>query len=233
MAFCLQLRINMQQNISYKANELGEKGYYFNKVYYFQKAWKLISPYWLILSAFTALYVSFLYFALRNPDFGQIAQMIIAGPISAGYYLTINKIRKGEYISFGNFFDGFKMFMPVMIVSMLSGLIISIGMLLLVIPGIFFSVIYLFAMPLVVFDKLDFWAAMESSRIIITKNFTEAFLFGLMIVGVNILGLLAFGLGVLITIPLSYAVILMAYEDIYNFEEIDEGPIKGDFSHFR
>jgi len=223
----------MQQNISYKASELGEKGYYFNKVYYFQKAWNLISPYWMILSAFTALYVGFLYISLRNPDFGQIAQMIVAGPISAGYYLTINKIRKGEVISFSNFFDGFKMFMPVMIVSMLSGLIISIGMLLLVLPGIFFSVIYLFAMPLVVFGKLDFWPAMESSRIIITRNFTEAFLFGLMIVGVNILGLLALGLGVLITIPLSYAVILMAYEDIYNFDEIDEGPIKNDFSHFR
>jgi len=223
----------MQQNISYKANELGEKGYYFNKVYYFQKAWNLISPYWMILSAFTALYVSFLYISLRNPDFGQIAQMIVAGPISAGYYLTINRIRKGESINFSNFFDGFRMFMPVMIVSMLSGLIISIGMILLVIPGIFFSVIYLFAMPLVVFGKLDFWAAMESSRIIITKNFKEAFLFGLMIVGINIMGLLALGFGVLITIPLSYAVILMAYEDIYNFDEIEEGPIKDDFSHFR
>ena len=54
-----------------------------------------------------------------------------------------------------------------------------------------------------------------------------------MIVGVNILGLLALGFGVLITIPLSYAVILMAYEDIYNFDEIEEGPIKDDFSHFR
>jgi len=222
----------MQQNTSYKANELKENGYYFNKAYYFQKAWKLISPYWMILSSFTALYVGFLIIALRQPDFGQIAQMILAGPISAGYYLTINKIRKGETITFSNFFDGFKMFIPTMLVSMLSGLIISIGMIMLVIPGIFFSIVYLFAMPLVVFGRLEFWSAMESSRIIITRNFIEALLFGLMIVGVNILGLLALGFGVLITIPLSYAAILMAYEDIYNFDEIDE-PIKDEFSHFR
>ena len=223
----------MQQNTSYKANELSEHGYFFNKMYYFHKAWKLISPHWVLLSAFTAIYVSFLFIAIRNPNYGQIIQMIIAGPISAGYYLTINKIRRGEHISFSNFFDGFKIFMPTMLLSMLTGLIISVGMFMLVVPGIFFSVIYLFAMPLIVFGKLDFWPAMESSRIIIMRNFWEALLFGLLIVGINILGLLALGFGVLITIPLSYAMILMAYEDIYNFDEIEEEPIKDDFSHFR
>jgi len=220
-----------ENKTSYKAQQLSENGYYFNKLFYLQKAWDLILPHWIVLTSFTALYVAFLFFALRNPQFGQIAQMIVAGPLSAGYYLTINKIRKGEVINFNNFFDGFHIFMPTMLVSMLSGLIISIGMLL-VLPGIFFSVIYLFAMPLVVFGRLDFWPAMESSRIIIMKNFWEALLFGLLIVAINILGLLALGFGVLITIPLSYAMILMAYDDIYNFEESEE-PIKDDFSHFR
>ncbi len=222
----------MRQTISYKANELQRNGYFFNKMYYLHEAWKLVSPHWLILSSYTALYVSFLFVTLKNPSYGQYIQMIIAGPISAGYYITINKIRKGEQINFSNFFDGFKIFFPSMLVSMLSGVIISIGMLLLVIPGIFFSIVYLFAMPLVIFAKLDYWSAMESSRVIITRNFWEALVFGLMIVGINILGILAFGFGVLITIPLSYAMILKAYEDIYNFEEINE-PIENDFSHFR
>lgn len=222
----------MQENISHKAQELEQNGYFFNRAYYLRKAWDLISPHWLILSSYTAIYIVFLIVLLRAPQIGQILQMIIAGPISAGYYLSISRLMRGEELRFEHFFDGFKMFLPTMLASMLSGLFISIGIMLFIIPGVFLAIIYLFVLPLVIYAKLDFWPAMESSRIILTKNFWEAAIFALMILGINLLGLLALGIGVFITIPLSYAMILMAYEDIYGFEEEEEN-ITNDFSHFR
>lgn len=209
----------MQQNITDRAYQISENGYYFNTLYYINTAWETIKPHWLILSSFTAVYIGFLVFILRFPDIGQVIQLIISGPISAGYYLTIHRIFNNEPIIFENFLDGFKIFIPTMLVSMLVGLFVTIGFVLLVIPAIFFIIIYLFAMPLVVFDGLDFWPAMESSRIIIMKRLKEAFIFALAIFGINILGALALGIGLFITVPLSYALIYVAYKDIYGFEE--------------
>lgn len=221
----------MQQNITERAYQISENGYYFNTLYYINTAWETIKPHWLILSSFTAVYIGFLVFILRFPDIGQVIQLIISGPISAGYYLTIHRIFNNEPIIFENFLDGFKIFIPTMLVSMLVGLFVTIGIVLLVIPAIFFIIIYLFAMPLVVFDGLNFWSAMESSRIIIMKRLKEAFIFALAIFGINILGALALGIGLFITVPLSYALIYVAYKDIYGFEEEVENEDK--FSYFR
>lgn len=221
----------MQQNITDRAYLLSQNGYFFNTRYYINTAWETVKPHWLILSSFTAIYIGILTILLRFPEIGQIVQMIVSGPISAGYYLTIHRIFKNEPIRFENFLDGFKIFLPTMIVSMLVGLLVTVGFVLLIVPAIFFLLIYLFAMPLVVFEGLEFWPAMESSRVIIMARLKEAFVYGLAILGINILGALAFGIGLFFTIPLSYALIYVAYKDIYGFQEEVEEEDK--FSYFR
>ncbi len=233
MAFLTILIQYMQQIISNRANDLDRNGYYFNSQYYLIRAWNLIKPQWLVLSLFTAVYLLITFILFKQPQIGQIIQMVISGPIGAGYYLSINRIMKGETIRLSNLLDGFKIFLQTMIVSMLSGLLVSIGFFLLVIPGIFLSVVYIFVIPLVVFGKLDFWSALESSRVIITKRFWEAFAFLILIAGVNLIGVLAFGVGLFFTIPLSYAMILMAYDDIYGIGEKENNSIDNSFSHFR
>jgi uncharacterized membrane protein len=219
------------QNISERAYRLSQNGYYFNSTYYVQQAIQLIKPQWFILSVFTAAYLILLILLMRTPQIGNVVQMIIGGPISAGYYLVMRRIMNGETIRFDHFFDGFNHFLSYMVVYMLSGLLVSIGFVLLIVPGIFLTIIYFFAMPLVVFGGLDFWPAMESSRVIIMKKFWDAALFGLMIIGINLLGLLALGVGVLFTLPLTYAMITIAYNDIYGFDSSEQET--NDFSHFR
>ncbi len=221
----------MQQNITDRAYLLSQNGYYFNTKYYINTALETIKPHWLILSSFTAIYFGFLILLMRSPQIGQIVQLIIAGPVSAGYYLSIHSIFNGNNITFENLLSGFKIFLPTMVLSMLVGLLTSIGFILLIIPGIFFIIIYIFAMPLVVFDKIDFWPAMESSRVIIMKNMKDALVFILAIVGINLLGILAFGIGIFFTIPLSYAIIYVAFKDIYGLEE--ETTNNDKFSYFR
>ena len=222
----------MQDFTTDKAKELASNGYYFNRAFYIQKAIALIKPHWKILMAYTGLYLATMFIVLINPSFGQIVQMIVSGPISAGYYYGIKKVFDNEEITIQDFLAGFYNFVPTMLVFMMVNLLTTIGLALYYVPAIFIATIYLFAMPLVVFENVTYWKAMESSRIIIMKNFWEALLFGATIVGINILGILALGFGVLFTIPLSYAIILVAYEDIYGFEN-EPKYSKNDFSHFR
>ncbi len=223
----------MQDFTTEKAKELAHNGYYFNRAYYIQRAISLVKPHWKILTAFTAIYLGAMFLVLINPSIGQIVQMLVSGPISAGYYYTIKRIIDDQEISFNDLLSGFKNFVPTMLVFMMVNLLTTIGLALYYVPAIFIATIYLFAMPLVVFGKLNYWKAMESSRIIIMKSFWESLLFGATIVGINILGLLFLGIGVLFTVPLSYAIILVAYEDIYGFEEETSYSSHNDFSHFR
>jgi uncharacterized membrane protein len=221
----------LEQNISQRAQDLSENGYYFNKLFYFQKAWELIRPNWVIMAAFTGIYVALVVLLLRFPQVGQIIQMVISGPISAGYYLSMYRLMKGQAISFENFLEGFKVFIPAMMIYMITGLLASIGLILLVVPGLIIFIIYLFAMPMMIFGGLEFWPAMESSRVVIMTRFWDATIFIALIVALNFIGALLFGFGLLITIPITYAAILVAFEDIYGFDQEEQKPT--DFSHFR
>ena len=223
----------MQDFTTEKAKQLAHNGYYFNRAYYIQRAISLIKPHWKILAAYTAIYLSAMFLVLINPSIGQIVQMLVSGPISAGYYYSIKKIIDNQPIDFNDLLSGFKNFVPTMLVFMMVNLLTTLGLAIYYLPAIFIATIYLFAMPLVVFGKLHFWNAMESSRIIIMTKFWDALLFGATILGINILGLLALGVGVLFTLPLSYAIILVAYEDIYGFDEETNYSSHNDFSHFR
>lgn len=225
----------MQDFTTERAKELVRRGFFFNRAYYFQRALNLVKPHWQVLMAFTAIYVGTMFLVLLNPQIGQVIQMIVSGPISAGYYLSIKRIIDNKPLSIPNFFEGFQNFIPTMLVFMVVNLITTLGLALYYVPALFIATIYLFAMPLLVFTNIGFWNAMESSRIIIMSKFWESFLFGATIIGINILGLLTFGIGVLFTIPLSYAIILVAYEDIYGFDDAEEETktYDNDFSHFR
>ena len=226
----------MQDFTTERAKDLVSRGFFFNRAYYFQRAMSLVKPHWQILMAFSAIYLGTMFIVLLNPQIGQIIQMLVSGPISAGYYLSIKRIIDGKSLSIPNFFEGFQNFIPTMLVFMVVNLLTTLGLALYYVPALFVATIYLFAMPLLVFGKISFWNAMESSRIIIMSKFWEALLFGATIIGINILGLLAFGVGILFTVPLSYAMILVAYEDIYGFDDAEEENTQSydnDFSHFR
>jgi uncharacterized membrane protein len=95
----------------------------------------------------------------------------------------------------------------------LAGVAVLAIVLLLLVPVIYLSVSYMLAIPLVADRTVKPWPAMESSRRRIGPQWLRAFALVLLISLVNLLGLLPCGLGLLLTLPWSYATILAAYED--------------------
>lgn len=86
-------------------------------------------------------------------------------------------------------------------------------------PGIYFSVAYTFAIPLVVDRQFEFWPAMETSRKIITRNWIGIFGLLLVIGIINMVGVCLCGIGLLVTAPLSACVIVVAYRNIVGLRE--------------
>ncbi|MGB3138986.1 MAG: hypothetical protein WBB18_19410, partial [Nodosilinea sp.] len=63
---------------------------------------------------------------------------------------------------------------------------------------------------------------METSRRLITKKWFSFFGLLLLLFGLNILGAIPLGLGLLITIPLSVCIVTAAYEDIVGLNSVAE-----------
>jgi uncharacterized membrane protein len=94
-------------------------------------------------------------------------------------------------------------------------------MLFFILPGIYLAVAYIFAVPLIADKKLEFWTAMELSRKVVTTHWFPAL--GLIIVAgiIAALGVLAIGIGLIVTAPIAGASLAVAYEDLFGDQKVE------------
>jgi hypothetical protein len=147
---------------------------------------------------------------LSNP----VSGLLLGGPVLAGFYLASDNLRQGKPVEVKDLLQGLNLFIPLLLVTLLVSLVTAIGFLLLILPGIYFSVSYLFAHLFVLFYDVPATEAIHLSRKTISGNFPKMLLLWLVLAGINMLGALAFGVGLLITIPFSFCVIHAAFDDI-------------------
>lgn len=105
-------------------------------------------------------------------------------------------------------------FWSYLIASILVGLIVVAGIILLIVPGIIWALRFMFVPYLIIDRKLDVSAAMrESSRITLGHKWQ---LLGLVVVLglLNILGLLALIVGLLVTVPVTMLAVVHAYRTL-------------------
>ncbi len=153
------------------------------------------------------------------PILGWVAGIVISPALSAGYFIYVRKRIRGEPAEFQDFFGGFDFIGQLFILGLVSGILVFIGMLLCIVPGLYLAVGYMFASFLVVARRLEFWPAMETSRRAVTDKLGAMVVLLLALIGVNILGAVACLVGLIVTVPLSYCAGVVAYCKI--FEETD------------
>ena len=181
------------------------------------------------------------------PLAGSIASAIISGPLNAGNFIVAFKIGKRQQVTFSDFFKGFQnsyflnLFLATLVIGLFIGasflpfaLMIVLGVqmgvrpiilgllgILLIAPGIYLAIAYIFTVPLIVGKKMEFWPAMEASRKLITKKWTSFFGFSLVLTLINFAGVLLCGVGLLFTAPLTICAIAAAYESIVGLPVFD------------
>jgi len=149
---------------------------------------------------------------------GAVASAVISTPLFMGNFIVSAKLLQGQAPEFRDFFAGFQYLLPLLLLSVVAGLFIGIGTLLLIIPGVYLAVAYMFASYLVVDRRLDFWPAMELSRLTINPRWFGFFAFMLLLILLNLLGALLLGVGLLVTIPLSFCVVTVAFAEIFGLQ---------------
>jgi len=190
---------------------------------------ELLEKAWVLFKARAAFHLGFMFiigstqvaFTVYLKDFLSIYTILLAPALVAGFYLVANRISQGEYLDFQNYFDGFKYWLLVVTINLVSGVLTVLGIFALIIPGIYLGVGYMFAMLFGIFGGFDFWTSMEYSRRLVHTNWWKFFGFVLVLVMLNLAGLLFFLVGILVTVPVTYLSIYVLFEELTK-EAIEE-----------
>jgi hypothetical protein len=144
---------------------------------------------------------------------GPIFNKVIASGLLYYFLLRI----RGQPAAVGDAFAGFtKAFLPLVVIGILFTVFVTVGVICLILPGIYLAVAYSFAGILAVDKRLAFWDAMETSRKVITRNWWRVLGLLLLSIPILIVGCLALGVGIFVALPVVTGAIVYAYEDLCN-----------------
>ena len=149
---------------------------------------------------------------------------IISAPVStifmAGLFKYYLKLIRGEMPTVSDAFSGFgPRTGQLILLSLVQMTLVVVGYMFCIIPGIYLTVAWYFAIPLVIDRNLDFWPALQLSRRLVSKHwfivFAAMLVFGL----VAMIGIIACGIGILVTMPVGTIALMYAYETIFGAQK--------------
>ena len=146
----------------------------------FARAWHLVGEHFGTVAGATFMVWICFTAMLYAPCLGPILAMLFYGPLFGGLCLVFLKLIRGEETSAGEVFSLTRdSAMPLMLTGVLTMLLVQIGTLFCILPGVYLMIAWLFSLPLVGDRGLNFWDAMETSRRAATRRWFR--LFGLFI----------------------------------------------------
>jgi len=185
-------------------NQVLARDYVLDPMHCIGRSWDLVMKnFWLLVGA------SFVINLIQG------TLLILAGVLQGGLILLFLKLIRGQKGEFGDAFAGFSdLFFQLFLVGLIAEILVALGLLCCVIPGIILYVLWLFAIPLAADKRLDFWPAMEASRKIIAHHWWPFFLLVILNLLVYIAGILVCCVGVYVAAPITIGALAYAYEDI-------------------
>ncbi len=181
---------------------------------YLNLAWKLFWEHSGLFIPFTILFGVICLGLSFIPVIGQIFVGAIYPLMAAGYFVVSLKIIRGEKVVMSDFFKALELWYPLTISGLIGGILTALGCLALVLPGIYLYFAYLFSVQMIVDEHVGAWQSLEASRKIITKMFVAFTLFTLFSYLIVMAGILALGIGALVSFPMYFIMHAIAYDDI-------------------
>ena len=176
------------------------------------RGWALVRDHLVVLVGATVLGWLVTVGLAFVPVLGWIVGFVLLGGLD---YMFLRRIR-GEDVQIGDVFAGFNLaLLDLTMTGLVKWLLTSLGFILCILPGIYLAVGYVFALPLAIDKKMEFWTAMEVSRRVVHEHWWSVFALVIVLILVVLAGFLLCGIGELITIPLASAALMYVYEDLF------------------
>ena len=138
---------------------------------------------------------------------------LIVPLMGVNFYTCVRNFRAtGQKMSFGELFD-FSHAFDKIIGPIVVGILIAIGYVFFIIPGIVLTFMWAFT-PCIQGDKPDasFFNAMKESRRLAKGNYIKIFLLIVILAIFAALGFILFGIGALVTVPVAHVALYCAYD---------------------
>ncbi len=175
------------------------------------RAWRLVmNDFWPVVG------VSALIWLLSFLATSSILGIIVRYPLIGGLWLYYLGRVRGQRTTMETAFSGFKVaFLQLILAGLVAKLLMVLGLICLLIPGIYLWVAWHFAVPLVADKGFDFWPAMGLSRRVISKHWWKFFWFLVVLALIDLAGVALCYVGTFVALPLCMAALAYAYEDIF------------------
>ena len=126
--------------------------------------------------------------------------ILIEGPVTFGVSFAYLKAARGDKVEIKDMFEAFKNYLNAVFASLLVGVIVVFGLILLIVPGIIFACKLAFTPYLVVDRKMDAIEAVKTSWRMTDGYAWNVFFIGLLAIPIGIAGLLALGVGIIVSV---------------------------------
>ena len=149
------------------------------------------------------------------PFIGLIAIILLIPPLVIGFIRFNSKCVRGQPATLGDCFSGFDIFGTSVLAYVLMGLLVLVGILLCILPGIYLAIAYAFAWNLVAERRGSAWECLEMSRQAVTAHWGWAFLLMIVASLLAYVGLVACLIGVFATMPFYGLMLAAAYDRLF------------------
>lgn len=135
---------------------------------------------------------------------GNVSFGLLAGPMFVGYMRMIRIEDEGGKAEIVDVFKGFDDFVPALLAVLLSGLIVGVGFMLCILPGLLIMALVPVAAYLVAVGEKDGINALKRAWEAVTANLIASCLCMLVLVIIGSLGAILCGVGIFLTLPIAY-----------------------------
>jgi uncharacterized membrane protein len=181
-------------------------------------------PWIFIGSTVAMMVVSTILNKLTQGDQGLVAFIIaVVGTLLQWWlYLGFTRMTLAAYtgtpVEFAMLFgESWKTLVQYAIMAVISGVLVAVGLILLIVPGIIVYTMICLAPFHILEREMTAIESLKESRRVTRGHRMDIFLFVLVLVLINIIGVLLLGVGLLVSIPVS----LLAF--VYVYKEIEKG----------
>jgi uncharacterized membrane protein len=144
--------------------------------------------------------------------------VLLQGVTTAGFQAACKKKLRGIKPQIADLFSGFEFFGATLIAHIVISILIFIGTLFFLIPGLLVAASFNFTFLFIIDKRMDFETAMRASHAVVKQDYFGYCMFVVALFLLNVLGLLCLFVGLLVTIPITLAAITVAYRDTVGFD---------------
>jgi uncharacterized membrane protein len=155
----------------------------------------------------------------------QIVIMSIVYPFMAGVFMLGLRRSVGLPVDFKDQFSFYGMMLPIVALGLLQSVLTSLGLMLLILPGLYLAVALSLAIPLKVEKDLGIMECLGTSLRLVNRKFLPVLLLGLASTALIVVGILSL-IGWIWTIPWSVMIYAITYRQLagYDPEGHGDGP---------